>query len=258
MIALECIGLKKSFGGVLAVDDLSFSVEEHEAVGIIGPNGAGKTTVFNLITGLYRPSGGRVRFFGQDITAIDPARPAALGIARTFQNLRLFGSLSVLENVTVPILVKGGYGPLGAVLQSRRYVTAEKAARDRAMELLSLFRLAGKANLPAGSLPYGEQRRLEMSRALAASPRLLLIDEPGAGMNPKEIEGLLADIREIKKAFVLTVLIIEHQMRLVMNLSDRLVVMDFGRKIAEGAPGEIKKDRKVIQAYLGEDKDNTC
>ena len=258
MIALECIGLKKSFGGVAAVDDLSFFVEEHEAVGIIGPNGAGKTTVFNLITGLYRPSGGRVRFFGRDITAIDPSRPAALGIARTFQNLRLFASLSVLENVTMPILVKGGYGPLGAVLQSRRYVAAEKAARDRAMELLSLFRLAGKASLPAGSLPYGEQRRLEMSRALAAGPRLLLIDEPGAGMNPKEIEGLLADIREIKKAFVLTILIIEHQMRLVMNLSDRLVVMDFGKKIAEGAPGEIKKDRRVIQAYLGEDRENTC
>ena len=258
MKALECDGLKKSFGGVLAVDDLTFSVEEHEAVGIIGPNGAGKTTVFNLITGLYRPTGGRIRFFGQDITAIDPARPAFLGIARTFQNLRLFGSLSVLENVMVPLLVKGGYGPAAAVLQSRRYVGAERAARERAMELLSLFRLTGKASLPAGSLPYGEQRRLEMSRALAVSPRLLLIDEPGAGMNPKEIEGLLADIREIKKAFVLTILIIEHQMKLVMNLSDRLVVMDFGRKIAEGTPAEIKKDRRVIQAYLGEEKENAC
>jgi len=258
MRALECIDLKKSFGGVLAVDDLSFFAEEHEAVGIIGPNGAGKTTVFNLITGLYRPNGGRVRFFGQDITAIDPARPAGLGIARTFQNLRLFGSLSVLQNVMVPLLAKGGYGPAGAVLQSHRYVTAERAARERAMELLSLFRLTGKASLPAGSLPYGEQRRLEMSRALAAGPRLLLIDEPGAGMNPKEIEGLLADIREIKKAFALTILIIEHQMKLVMNLSDRLVVMDFGRKIAEGTPGEIKKDLRVIEAYLGEERDKTC
>jgi len=258
MKALECIGLKKSFGGVLAVDDLSFSVEEHEAVGIIGPNGAGKTTVFNLITGLYKPNGGTVRFFGRDITAIDRARPAGLGIARTFQNLRLFGSLSVLENVMVPLLAKGGYGPAGAVLQSHRYVAAERAALERAMELLSLFRLTGKANLPAGSLPYGEQRRLEMSRALAVGPRLLLIDEPGAGMNPREIEGLLADIREIKKAFVLTILIIEHQMKLVMNLSDRLVVMDFGRKIAEGTPGEIKKNHLVIEAYLGGERNKTC
>jgi branched-chain amino acid transport system ATP-binding protein len=251
MKALECIGLKKSFGGVAAVDDLSFSVEEREAVGIIGPNGAGKTTVFNLITGLYRPSGGQVRFFGEDITAIDPARPVTLGIARTFQNLRLFKSLTVLDNVMVPILVREGYGPAGAILLSRRHVDAERNARQRAMELLGLFRLAGKAHLPAGSLPYGEQRRLELSRALAAAPRLLLIDEPGAGMNPREIQGLLSDIREIKENFGLTILIIEHQMGLVMRLSDRLVVMDFGRKIAEGTPGEIKKDPDVIRAYLG-------
>jgi len=258
MKALECIGLKKSFGGVAAVDDLSFSVDEHETVGIIGPNGAGKTTVFNLITGIYRPNGGQVRFFGRDITAIDPARPATLGIARTFQNLRLFGSLSVLENVAVPLLVKGGYGPAGAVLQSRGYVTAERKARERALELLSLFRLSHRADMPAGSLPYGEQRRLELSRALALGPRLLLIDEPGAGMNPREIQGLLGDIREIKKAFLLTIVVIEHQMRLVMNLSDRLVVMDFGRKIAEGSPQEIMRDRRVIQAYLGEEGDGLC
>jgi branched-chain amino acid transport system ATP-binding protein len=251
MKALTVTGLKKRFGGVAAVDDLSFHVEEQEALGIIGPNGAGKTTVFNLITGLYRPDGGRVEFFGSDITGIDPVRPIALGIARTFQNLRLFKGLTVLENVIVPILVKEGYGPIAAIFMSRTRMKAEAGARRRAAEILDLFHLSGKADAVAGSLPYGEQRRVELARALAANPRVLLIDEPGAGMNPREIKALLADIREVKEAFSLTILIIEHQMGLVMRLSDRLVVMDFGRKIAEGPPDEIKKDPEVIRAYLG-------
>jgi branched-chain amino acid transport system ATP-binding protein len=251
MKALAVAGLKKRFGGVAAVDSLSFYVDEGEVVGIIGPNGAGKTTVFNLLTGIYKPDEGKVEFFGTDITGIDSARPVGLGIARTFQNLRLFTSLTVLENVMVPILVREGYGPAAAVFVSRNQAEVEARARDQAREVLELFHLAGKADAMAGSLPYGEQRRVELARALAAKPRLLLIDEPGAGMNPREIQALLADIKRIKELYGLTVLMIEHQMGLVMRLSDRLVVMDFGRKISEGPPSEVKRDPEVIRAYLG-------
>lgn len=251
MKALAVTGLKKRFGGVAAVDDLSFHVDEGEVVGVIGPNGAGKTTVFNLVTGLYKPDGGRVELFGADITGIDPSRPVALGVARTFQNLRLFTSLTVLENVMIPILVREGYGPAAAVFVSRTQADTEARARDRATEILALFHLAEKKSAMAGSLPYGEQRRVELARALAARPRLLLVDEPGAGMNPREIQGLLLDIKRIKEIFDLTILIIEHQMGLVMRLSDRLVVMDFGKKIFEGTPSEVKRHPEVIRAYLG-------
>jgi branched-chain amino acid transport system ATP-binding protein len=254
MNALELTGLSKRFGGVQAVDNLSFSVDQGEAVGIIGPNGAGKTTVFNLITGFYRSDSGSVAFFGNDITHIDPSRPVLLGMARTFQNLRLFKSLTVVENVLVPILIKEGYGPTGAIFRSSGYVKAGAAARKKALELLDFFSLAAKMDQRANILPYGEQRRLELARALAANPRLLLIDEPAAGMNPREVQDLLENLRKIRSTFDLTILIIEHQMNLVMNLSDRIIVMEFGKKIAEDTPEAIRKNEKVIEAYLGVSK----
>jgi branched-chain amino acid transport system ATP-binding protein len=252
MKALEISHLKKSFGGVDAVDDLSFSVEEFETVGIIGPNGAGKTTVFNLISGLYQPDAGHMVFFNRDIHHLPPFRLARLGLSRTFQNLRLFNSLTVSENIRAPILSRHGYGQWSAIFRTRSFVQGEQAAEKKIGELLDFFQLAGKEKFPANSLPYGEQRKLELARAVSGEPRLLLIDEPGAGMNPREILDLVKIIRRVKTSFHLTLVIIEHQMGLVMNVSDRVLVMEYGQKIAEGPPEEIKKNEKVIEAYLGD------
>jgi branched-chain amino acid transport system ATP-binding protein len=253
MNVLEVEKLEKSFGGVKAVDGISFSVEEGETVGIIGPNGAGKTTVFNLITGFYRVDQGTVLFYGKNITSIPPYKLSHLGIARTFQNLRLFSNLTVFENVLSAILMRNGYNIGSSIFRTTQFFVKESKAEEKARILIDFFQLSGKEDYPANSLSYGEQRKLELARALSLEPKLLLIDEPGAGMNPREIQDLLQTLKEVKERFSLAIVIIEHQMGLVMNISDKVVVMDFGEKLTEGTPSEVKKDKRVIEAYLGEE-----
>ncbi len=253
MNILEVMDLEKSFGGVKAVDRISFHINEGETFGIIGPNGAGKTTMFNLITGLYRPDHGSIIFNHKDITNEPPFLLSHLGIARTFQNLRLFKSLTVLQNVMSSALSKKGYHVFSALFRTTRFTEEEKKAEEKARELIEFFGLSGKEDYPASSLSYGEQRRLEFARALCADPKLILFDEPGAGMNPKEISLLAETIGTIKERYSVTIAIIEHQMDLIMNISDRIMVMDFGEKIMEGRPEEVKKDKRVIEAYLGEE-----
>jgi branched-chain amino acid transport system ATP-binding protein len=240
------------FGGLTAVSALDLEIGQNELVGLIGPNGAGKTTVFNLITGVYQPTSGAIRFAGQSISGHQPYVITSHGIARTFQNIRLFPSLTVFDNVRVAFHLHLTSGITHALIRGPAFRREEAEIARQVMDLLKIFNLDGFAEFEAGNLPYGDQRRLEIVRALATRPRLLLLDEPAAGMNPTEKVELMNLIRFIKDKFNLSVLLVEHDMKVVMGICQRIAVLDYGEKIAEGSPEEVRCNRKVIEAYLGE------
>ena len=253
MPLLEITELSHNFGGLSAVSNFFMEVKEGELAGLIGPNGAGKTTIFNLITGLFRVNRGTIKFHGEDITRWPSHRISSLGIARTFQNIRLFKELSVLDNVRLGGYAQHAYNLLDAMARGKNFQVEEERQRQRAYELLARFHLTSYADKPAWNLPYGEQRRVEMARALISGPKLLLLDEPAAGMNQSEAQDLIRLILEIKKEFALTIILIEHQMRVVQNLCQWVKVLDFGETIAAGPPQEIQNHPAVLEAYLGKD-----
>lgn len=248
---LEISHLEKHFGGVRAIDDFSVSLEHGRIHGLIGPNGAGKTTIFNNITGIYTPDQGSISFNGEDITGTRPHRVAQLGIGRTFQNIRLFSNLSVLQNVIIASNQRAAYGLHDAFLRLPNYRRREKELREHAMGLLKIVGLQDKAGERASSLPYGHQRKLEIARAMALEPSLLLLDEPAAGMNADESLELVEFVRYIRDSFDITILMIEHHMDVVSNLCDSVTVLNFGKTIAAGTPAQVKAEQAVIDAYLG-------
>ena len=241
------------FGGLRAVSNLSMHIDEGELIGLIGPNGAGKTTAFNMITGVYTPTEGKVYFNGQQSSGKKSYQVTQMGMARTFQNIRLFSELSVIDNVKIAYNMHVTYNLADAIVRDGKYLSEEDYITQKAMDLLKIFHLEEEAHEVAKNLPYGKQRRLEIARALATEPKLLLLDEPAAGMNPQETKELMEMIRWIRKEFNLSILLIEHDMGLVMGVCERIYVLEYGMKIAEGPPEEIKHNKRVIEAYLGEE-----
>lgn len=251
MPLLETTGVTKRFGGLTAVMKMDFTIEKGGILSIIGPNGAGKTTFFNTLTGIYKPEEGQIVFDGHKLTGLRPDQIAALGISRTFQNIRLFGSMSVIENILVGMYTRLKQSPIGALLRTKGFNREENDAEERAARLMKYVGLENVGNELARNLPYGGQRRVEIARALAAEPTLLLLDEPTAGMNPQETAEAIKLFRRIRDEKGVTILLIEHDMRVIMNISERISVMDYGEKIAEGTPEQIRANQRVIEAYLG-------
>lgn len=253
MNLLKAEKVSKVFGGLKAVSNFDMHINKGELIGLIGPNGAGKTTAFNLLTGVYQPTTGVIEFDGKSVVGLKPFQITQGGIARTFQNIRLFSELNVLDNVKIAYHSHVKYGLTEAVLRIGRYFREEEEIEQKAIEFLKIFKLDHKKDEIAKNLPYGEQRRLEIARALAAKPKLLLLDEPAAGMNPQETQALMEMISWIRKEFGLTILLIEHDMNLVMGICERIYVLEYGSIIAHGTPNEIKNNPQVIKAYLGEE-----
>ena len=249
---LEVKNLGISFGGLRAVNNFEIQIEKEQLYGLIGPNGAGKTTIFNLLTGVYRPDNGKVLLDGKDITGKSTIEINKAGLARTFQNIRLFKDLTVLDNVKVGLHNNHHYNTVSGIFRLPRFRTVEKEMNEKAMELLKVFGLDGEADVQAANLPYGKQRKLEIARALATNPKLLLLDEPAAGMNPNETGELMDTIRFVRENFHMTILLIEHDMKLVSGICEKLTVLNFGEVLTQGGTGEVLNDPQVITAYLGE------
>lgn len=255
MTLLKVNNLTKNFGGLTAISHVDIEINKNELIGLIGPNGAGKTTLFNLLTGVYVPSEGSITFTPEDksieLSGKDTTQIGQLGVARTFQNIRLFKGLSVLENVRIGLHTEKGANVFQSLFRTKEYYRTEVEMTEKAMELLRIFNMEDKANFKASNLPYGDQRKLEIVRALGTNPKLLFLDEPAAGMNGKESQELTELIQQIHEEFDLAIVLIEHDMKVIMNLSERIYVLEYGKKIAEGTPESIQKDEYVIRAYLG-------